>query len=176
MAIITFLLGEFWSFVSFTEFNLNCWVYCHKIVCSCPLLCVGATPQKPEEWWCHHRKMWWKGLLHNEAFWRRAGQLPTRSEIALKSRESRLVWNFYGGYELWKVPTAKLGLCGLKSCRCQRRFAYQLFQISIRRGRGRRKVLKAVSSLTLSIEFDCCILNTYRICSDVTSLIPGFGK
>lgn len=103
----------------------------------------------------------------------------TRSENSFRQRESRLVWNFYGGYELWKVPTAKLGLCGLKFRRCQRRevlrFAYQLFQILIRKGERERKALRPVSSLTLNIELTIVFLNTYRICSDVTS-IPGFGK
>lgn len=99
--LITFLLGEFWSFVSFTEFNLNCQIYCHKIVCSCPLLSVGATPQKPEEWWCHHTKMWWKGLLHNEAFWRRAGQLPTRSENSLREQRKQIGLEFL--WWLWAV-------------------------------------------------------------------------
>lgn len=67
------------------------------------------------------------------------GSFQPGLKIALESRESRLVWNFYGGYELWKVPTAKLGLCGLKSCRCQRRKLLGLLSFSRCQSEGKRE-------------------------------------
>lgn len=70
-------------------------------------------------------KRWWKGAITHimRLSGGEQGSFQPGLKIAWESKEHRLDWfgDFYGGYEVLKVPTARLDLRGLNSRRCQRR-------------------------------------------------------